>query len=643
MCVRATCGHIVKVLIATAIGGAQAQNLVDTLLDNSEKLQTTVTLDRSVYFPDEAAVVTISVVNPTAAALQVFAPFTMLTGCLEVYASPLLPGSTDPICESLVDATTPTTIMQPGEQRQVTLNSYENQFDRGLPAMYGGSAPRQAGSFVLGYGYWNANPVPFQVELPHLEAAAVVRVADVTDIDETGKDIQFPGYRHAFAVEWQGQTFICVTRGASRTSSPVTPDANGDLEDPPEIITRIATSANPVVSLTVTADAAGNLTINWQDAEGNQQTATYPGPPMPARTAVGITTVPPGLSISVDGVAYTTPHTFQWVPGTMHSLDSGVSGIDSGGQQYAWLNWSDDLKTSHEIFAPAAATTYTAYFDMSYALTLAVSPAHAGHITPMETAFSPGFSIGLYPPGSPVKLSASPVSGYTFSGWTGPVADPASAETSVPMDRPQTVTAHFMANVATPQISPSGGTYITPPVVALTTATQGASIRYTLDGSTPTATSGTVYTGHTGGITLKTTTKIKAIAYANGMVDSEIATDNFIIEPLAGPPLFSPAAGKYPVAQTVTLFSLTAGTSINYTLDGSTPSPAIGTLYTGPISVQRTTTIRAIAFGSGMAASGINSATYTIGAVAMMTSPASPAREQYERLKRAATVEVRPR
>ena len=612
MCLRNTCGQIATVCIAAAIGSAQAQDPVDTLLDNSGKLQTTVTLDRSVYFPDEAAVITISVLNPTSNALQIYAPFTMRTGCLQVFA-PALPGSVDPICNSLVDPDTPTTIMQPGEQRQITLNSFDNQFDRGLPAMEAGSVPTQAGTFALSYGYWNAKSVPFQVVLPHLEAAAVVRVADITDTDESGKKIQFPGYMHVFAVEWEGQTSVCVTRDSSFMRSPVRADANGNLDDAPGVFTRIATSASPVVSLSVIADAAANLTINWEDSEGNQETATSPGPPIPASAAVGVTTVPPGLSISVDGIAYTSPHTFQWVPGTRHALAAGRSETDAGGRQYAWTNWSDDYQASHEIFAPAQATTYTAYFAMSYGLTLAVSPAHAGYITPWETAFSPGASSGLYPPGSAVKLSVMPVAGYTFSGWTGPVADPSSAATSVAMNGPQTVTANFMANVAAPEIDPPFGTYITPPLVTIRTRTPGATIRYTMDGSTPTETSGTLYTGL---IPLKGTTTIKAIAYANGMVPSEIATANIAIEPLAGAPLFSPPAGKYPAAQTVTLVSLTAGASINYTTDGSMPTPTVGTRYSGPITVSSTTTILAIAYGPGMAYSGVNSATYTIGAAA---------------------------
>ena len=131
-----------------AVGIAQAQDRIDAILDNSAKLQTTVTLDRSVYFPSEAKVATITVTNPTAAALQIFTPFLTSTGCLEFHNEPVVPGSSDPVCDSLVDETTPTTIMGAGERKQIT-----------VPLEDG--VPRRAGSYALTYGYFNANIVRF--------------------------------------------------------------------------------------------------------------------------------------------------------------------------------------------------------------------------------------------------------------------------------------------------------------------------------------------------------------------------------------------------------------------------------------------------------------------------------------------------
>src|SRR5439155_1231625 len=55
----------------------------------------------------------------------------------------------------------------------------------------------------------------------------------------------------------------------------------------------------------------------------------------------------------------------------------------------------------------------------------------------------------------------------------------------------------------------------------------------------------------------------------------------------------------------------TPGATIYYTTDGSTPTTA-ASVYAGPISVTRTTTLRAMAAAPGMANSAVTSATYTL-------------------------------
>jgi hypothetical protein len=75
-------------------------------------------------------------------------------------------------------------------------------------------------------------------------------------------------------------------------------------------------------------------------------------------------------------------------------------------------------------------------------------------------------------------------------------------------------------------------------------------------------------------------------------------------------PTFSPVAGTYTTAQSVTLTSPGAD-AIYYTLDGSMPTVS-STLYTGPIAVSRTTTINAIAVKSGFLNSTVATAVYTI-------------------------------
>ncbi len=76
-------------------------------------------------------------------------------------------------------------------------------------------------------------------------------------------------------------------------------------------------------------------------------------------------------------------------------------------------------------------------------------------------------------------------------------------------------------------------------------------------------------------------------------------------------PTFSPEAGTYTSAQTVTITTATDGATIYYTTDGSTPTTS-STQYAGAITVSETTTIRAIAVKADMADSEVASATYTI-------------------------------
>jgi hypothetical protein len=77
------------------------------------------------------------------------------------------------------------------------------------------------------------------------------------------------------------------------------------------------------------------------------------------------------------------------------------------------------------------------------------------------------------------------------------------------------------------------------------------------------------------------------------------------------PITFSPAPGTYTSAQTITLSSATAGDTIRYTTDGSLPTTSHGATYGGvPITLTGTTTLKAIAYKSGMETSVLAVGTY---------------------------------
>jgi hypothetical protein len=168
-----------------------------------------------------------------------------------------------------------------------------------------------------------------------------------------------------------------------------------------------------------------------------------------------------------------------------------------------------------------------------------------------------------------------------------------------------------------PTFTPIGGSYTSTQNVAIT-ADDGTSIWYTVDGSRPDDTNGMLYTGPIAvtATTVTATTVINAIAYKAGRKTSSVASATYIITPpgTAAPPTFIPVAGTYTTARSVAISSATAGATIRYTDDGSIPSETGGIVYTGPITVDTTRTIQAIAYKTGMTDSVVSIAAYTIDA-----------------------------
>jgi Chitobiase/beta-hexosaminidase C-terminal domain len=92
---------------------------------------------------------------------------------------------------------------------------------------------------------------------------------------------------------------------------------------------------------------------------------------------------------------------------------------------------------------------------------------------------------------------------------------------------------------AKPRLTPSDASHaITSVMVTIATATEGAYLRYTLDGSTPTggtSGNGTEITASSGTVSVEfglgaRGTTLKAIAYKAGLADSLIAVGNYVYE-----------------------------------------------------------------------------------------------------------------
>lgn len=112
-----------------------------------------------------------------------------------------------------------------------------------------------------------------------------------------------------------------------------------------------------------------------------------------------------------------------------------------------------------------------------------------------------------------------------------------------------------------------------------------------------------------------------AYADANEGLHGFVLTPNS--SPQAATPTFNPGTGTYTSAQTVTISDSTTGATIYYTTDGTTPTTE-SPVYSGPITVNSTETIEAIAAASGYSNSAVASATYTINLGADYTLSVNP-------------------
>jgi uncharacterized protein (TIGR03437 family) len=170
----------------------------------------------------------------------------------------------------------------------------------------------------------------------------------------------------------------------------------------------------------------------------------------PAPSLLTIQTNPPGLQFSLDGGSLqTAPQTFSLITGSTHTITVATSQPGATGTQYVFTRWSDGGAASHS-FPVNASETLTASFETQYQLTISPSPSLGGSVSPA--------SGGFYDAATVVNLTATANNDYSFSGWTGAVANASATSTTVAMNSAETVTANFKATIAptTPTINPGG-------------------------------------------------------------------------------------------------------------------------------------------------------------------------------------------
>jgi hypothetical protein len=284
-------------------------------------------------------------------------------------------------------------------------------------------------------------------------------------------------------------------------------------------------------------------------------------------------------------------------------------------------------------YSNSAVATAVYIISVGHAATAIFSPA-GGTYTSAQTV-----TIGTTTPSSTIYYTTNGATPTTSSTvYSGPINVSATEmlkaiAVASGSSNSAVATAAYIITVgqaATPSFNPAPGTYTSAQIVTISSTTPSSTIYYTTNGTAPT-TSSAVYAGP---ITVSATKTIEAIAVATNYSNSAVATAAFTINlAAAATPTFNPVAGTYTSVQTVTISTTTPSAIIYYTTNGATPTTS-SALYSGPISVSATETLKAIAVATGYSNSAAATAVYTISVGQATTAIFSPAGGTYTSAQR---------
>ncbi len=249
---------------------------------------------------------------------------------------------------------------------------------------------------------------------------------------------------------------------------------------------------------------------------------------------------------------------------------------------------------SGSVLAFNPATCYASTPTFTWTLTTGANGTVTGTNCNSGTKAS-GATIGA--------CTAVPNTGYSFGTWTAVTGSAGCSGSTNPcpsfaIAANSTATANFTINSYTLSTATAGtgsGTV---------TTCAGSRVYNTAYTCTVTPAAGSSITSVTGCSGSGTTSYTGLMPASNCTVTATFAGT-------VATPIFSPVAGPYGAAQTVTLATSTSGASIYYTTDGTTPTTG-STLYTVPFSVSTTQTVKALGVKASWTNSAVASALYTI-------------------------------
>jgi uncharacterized repeat protein (TIGR01451 family) len=189
---------------------------------------------------------------------------------------------------------------------------------------------------------------------------------------------------------------------------------------------------------------------------------SFPSNPARLKVQVGMSAAQVNPTVMVD----------QAVPFNFTAPSPQADPLGAPGKQYVFNSWSDGSQSAAHtsVTPPIGGGTYTANFDAQFQIAATAAPAAGGTVS-----VAPSAANNFYTAYAPVMLTATPASGYIFTGFTGDVTSGANPLSMLMPAAPLNIRANFAASVFT--ASPSAVQFGVTPGGALITSQQTINVQ----------------------------------------------------------------------------------------------------------------------------------------------------------------------
>lgn len=278
-------------------------------------------------------------------------------------------------------------------------------------------------------------------------------------------------------------------------------------------------SVLPPKSWTLTAAFTPADTVDYNTAADSVTLVINKGTPVIVWNAPAAITYGAALSSKQLDAESAYSGTFAYIPPAGTVLQAGAQTLSvtltpTSTTDYNSATCMVSLLVNRAVLAVAANNLSAAYGSAIPALTYALNGFVNGDTAATSTSGAPVLSTTATSASLPGTYPVTPAAGtlaaanYSFAFTNG------------------TLTITPLGTLATPTFSVAGGTYSAAQTVSIKEGMSGATIYYTTNGSTPTATTGTKYAG---AITVSASETVNAIAVEAGYTQSAVATAAYTI------------------------------------------------------------------------------------------------------------------